>query len=201
MQPDAMLGNFIQPSVSKSMKNAWKEIERGSSMITASDYFDKYIPLVHKIFNKYFSDQMNYREDLIQEGYMALWNACGGFDESLGIKFITYAYRAIKNGMVTYIERFIYKYPVQSLDAAISEDDTGSQLSLEDILADEQDTFAGDLIQVCLDRVSTQDRTRLELIMQGYTQDEIALMTNTSQASVSRCLQRFREELLKEMGE
>lgn len=166
--------------------------------MTAYEYFESYIPLVHKIYHKDFTDYPTYREDLLQEGYMGLWRSCIGFKDSLGVKFITYAYRSVKNSMLNYVERFILKHQVQSLEAEISED---IQVSLEDLLCEEDNSYEKELIRVCLEKTPLDDKQKIDLIMQGYTQNEIAEMLSTSQTAVSRCLQRFRKELLKEMEE
>lgn len=66
--------------------------------------FTKYQGLVHYCVNQV---NVNYtiKEDLIQEGSLALLLAISSFDNNKG-KFITYAITCIKNSLINYITRF-----------------------------------------------------------------------------------------------
>ena len=65
------------------------------------------IGLVYHVFNRKFTRYMDWRDDLIQEGKMALMRSAVGFKYDSEFKFSTYAYRAIHIGMINYINRFI----------------------------------------------------------------------------------------------
>jgi RNA polymerase sigma factor (sigma-70 family) len=58
--------------------------------------------LVH--WQAYKFHQPEFYEDLVQEGYVALWDAVNNFDESRGVKFSTYATKAIRNRMLDLVE-------------------------------------------------------------------------------------------------
>ena len=50
------------------------------------------------VFHKEFSEFKNYQEDIIQEGYKALWKCCIQYDANKNTKFSTYAFISIKTG-------------------------------------------------------------------------------------------------------
>lgn len=60
--------------------------------------------LVYKVWNNHFARKYYHlKEDLLQEGRIALHKANEMFDESKGFSFSTYAYRAIRNTMENYL--------------------------------------------------------------------------------------------------
>lgn len=78
--------------------------------------------LVYKVWNDHFSRKYYHlKEDLLQEGRIALHKANGMFDENKGYSFSTYAYKAIWNTMRNYLlskERIQHEKPI-SLEATI----------------------------------------------------------------------------------
>lgn len=74
------------------------------------------------------------QDDLIQEGSIGLLNAIPHFDDDRGIKFLTYAAPAIRNGMIDFVRAEISQF-----ETKISEKDgLGFQLvRLQDILSEE----------------------------------------------------------------
>lgn len=165
-------------------------------MKTKEEIFTENLKLVTYAYHKEFQRYRSYQEDLIQEGYFALWRACLGFDETRGIEFSTYAYKSIKTSMLNYIVRFVEKYKnVVSFEESVPQ---AEGLSYIDLLPQEEDNSSKELIQETLMKVSRKDRYIIEQIMSGYTQESIAQKMGTSQSSISRCLQRFRNLLLQE---
>ena len=74
------------------------------------------------------------QDDLIQEGSIGLLNAIPHFDDDRGIKFLTYAAPAIRNGMIDFVRAEISQFEIK-----ISEKDgLGFRIiRLEDILSEE----------------------------------------------------------------
>ena len=92
----------------------------------------KYMPLLNKIAGAFPS---KYRDDLIQEGYLALHRAAELFDESRGVNFESYAYKEVFGTM----NRFVRDNSnTVSLDNTITDDD-GEQITYADIIPDEVD--------------------------------------------------------------
>jgi RNA polymerase sigma factor (sigma-70 family) len=161
--------------------------------------FDRNMSLVPFIYSKKFYEYTDHKEDLIQEGYMALWRSCLNFDELKGFKFSTYACTSIYRKMLEYTQLNIQKHSgVVSIDSVIAEDGEGNELYIKDTLSNNREDFNRYAIQEALLRVSERDRSIVCKLMEGYTQNQIAEMHNISQASVSRCLHKFRTILLEE---
>ena len=67
--------------------------------------FEKYRPLVNSIANSFyvFSKRLGIEfSDLMQEGYIGLYNAYSSFNEFGDVKFYTYALTCIRNHLNTY---------------------------------------------------------------------------------------------------
>jgi RNA polymerase primary sigma factor len=62
--------------------------------MTPQERFDANKGLVYHVAARYKVPEED-REDMLQEGFEALWRACLGFDETNGAQFSTYAGRAI----------------------------------------------------------------------------------------------------------
>lgn len=162
--------------------------------------FDENLSLVKFVYNRKFYFYSNHQEDLLQEGYMALWKSCQSFDENQGIQFCTYAYTSIYRSMLNYVQRTIHKHnSVISLNSVVSEDDEGNVLYLEDTLSENPDNLVKYAIQEALLKISGRDKSIIEKLLEGYTQDQISKHLAISQASVSRCLQKFKNILLEEL--
>lgn len=79
------------------------------------EVFNQYTYIVKYCYKKLHKDDfiLKSEEDLLQEGYLGLWKACLSFDESLEIKFFSYAYAAVQNSMLCYISKnrdYFYNY-------------------------------------------------------------------------------------------
>lgn len=68
--------------------------------------FEEHINLVYFIYNKYFrTSELSLKEDLQQEGLIALFKCCKNFDLSKKIKFSTYASKSIYNNMLIFLQK------------------------------------------------------------------------------------------------
>lgn len=131
--------------------------------MTPNDRFKANQKLVHYCFHKYISTKCpsNIAEDVIQEGFLGLWQACTRFDETKGFQFATFAVPYIIGCMKRFIREQgstiriirsdwnsgdIEKYAVVSLNEILSSE---HDLTLEDMLPgkpDECSWIAEDLI-------------------------------------------------------
>jgi len=71
--------------------------------MSKADLFSENYKLPERIFHQSFSRYTHVKEDLLQEGRVALFNCVEKFDESFGWKFSTYAWKAIEGKMRNYI--------------------------------------------------------------------------------------------------
>lgn len=165
-----------------------------------NERFNENSSLVPFIYHKKFYKYEGHKEDLLQEGYAALWKCCIGFDEQKGSKFTTYACAAIYYAMLEYVKSCIKKHcMVVSLESVVSESEEGSELRFIDILSVEDTNPTKYAIQESLNRMSTKDRAMICMLMEGKTQNQIAETLSVSQAMVSRRLQKFKQILMEEL--
>ena len=73
-------------------------------MIFSQSAFDKHLPLIHKFANR-FSAFGCMKEDLVQEGSLALILSMEAFDETKDIRLISFAYPRIKGAILEYAMR------------------------------------------------------------------------------------------------
>lgn len=96
----------------------------------------KYMPLLHKIAGAF---PKKFRDDLLQEGYIALYRADELFDETKGTAFISYAYKFVFGAMNKYVRSFTTNI---SLDNTV-EDADGGTITYADLLESDEDVYAG----------------------------------------------------------
>lgn len=136
-------------------------------------------------------------DDMWQAGAIGLCKAAMLFDESVGVKFGTYAAVFIRGEMIDSGKRY-QRQARQSGDAR-----------LEDIVLYDKDIVTlGDTIQAkedgeamermlilreTMDRIKGRQREVLNLELAGFGQDEIGRIVGISQSGVSRSLTRSRK--------
>lgn len=167
------------------------------------ELFNQYKNVVYKIYNDRFTripSNEHIKDDIIQEGLIALWKACQNYDESRGIKFITYAYKGVYNSMMCYASRHHKRERcIVSIEMSIREDRDGSVMTYSDIIASSDNSIEDYEINDIINQViSTMDDTAkivCNKIREGYSQREIAVMLNTTQPQVSRVLKKLKSKL------
>lgn len=87
-----------------------------------------YMPLLYKISYKF---PEKFRNDLIQEGYIALEMASNSFDPNKGTPFETFAYKRVQGQMINYLKK---ENTTLSLDEHLEEGD-----SFIDLLKSDED--------------------------------------------------------------
>lgn len=169
--------------------------------MTPEELFEQNKSLVHFIYSKHFAlsqEIQSWKDDIIQEGLIALWKACKSYDETKGFSFSTLACACIHRAMVTYINRKILKHSsTVSFEEIISEDADGNQIKLGDCIPEidmEKIEETISVLKTTLAQCSDKTRQVSELVLQGYKQEEIGLMLNMSQTIVSRNWCKFREK-------
>lgn len=124
--------------------------------------------LVWYVFKRNYKRTKRYRDDIIQSGYLGLWKACLTYKDDLKIKFSTYAYRCINNEMMKYVTnqlRYEGRYDTFTML------ENKADLDVNDLVVDES-SFDDVYINNILD--CTQNKEIFELLLQGFTYDEIA---------------------------
>lgn len=181
-------------------------LAKTAAKLAAEKLFNAYQSLVHRVYNDKFKQyESNYiiADDLLQEGMIALWKACLNFDPERGVKFVTYAYTGIYQAMLCYAQRqFAKSQNNVSLSAVICKTDKiadDKTVTYSDIIPSEQ--FSSGFCELTCaisQMLEAQDdfsRSVFKYAFFGYTQQEIANMFQTSQATISRILRRIRKAI------
>ena len=109
--------------------------------MTKEELFNENKGIVYYCYSRLFLDDFikKSKEDLVQEGFLALWKACTCYDPSLNIKISTYMFSVVKHAMCMWIRKNRnYYYNIISLEEPLdnSEDET---LTISDTLSYIQD--------------------------------------------------------------
>ncbi len=91
--------HIIQREIRMSVKLSLK-----APLSPSIQLFCDYQWLVRKVLNQHFRSLDHMREDLTQEGYLALWKAARMYTDEKGT-FINYAYMAIRREMAWHVNR------------------------------------------------------------------------------------------------
>ena len=105
---------------------------RAGDMASREELIIAYRPLVFWIAGKIHISDSELKQDMVQEGMLALINAVDKFDPAREYKFTTYAYHKIHGAVVNLLERGEKRAPLPVPDewldvARESEDDTDSE--------------------------------------------------------------------------
>lgn len=136
---------------------------------------------------EYFRDSMMSREDLVSELFVAVYDKLPLYDSTRG-KLSTFIYVVCKTRCGNILRRNKYNQRVYSLDNTYSEDDN---LEFYDCISTDEDIINDLIEQESLDIATSKinDVTRAYFFM-GVKQKELADMSNTSQANVSRIINK-----------
>lgn len=156
------------------------------------------VRLVYFVFGKMTRSELisQYREDLISEGFLGLVKAAQKFDESRGIKFVSFAAKCIRNQMFMSLRKLRKQTEHEtSLDAPIGMDEDGHELCLLDILDAPPPQFVDERLdfQAFMKSAEKKDWQIIRAKLLGYTQKEIGELLNLSQSYVARRYHRLCE--------
>lgn len=168
--------------------------------------------LVHYVIDKNFNsaianDNAIDREDLFQEGAMALRKAAENYDESKGFKFSTFACTVINNSLRHYLKKFskVEDNLCLSLDQEFNDDNNGSLIDtlegfnyigqyIDKEALDEYKKYFEDILknEKC---IKQRDIDYLFGVINGETPKEIAECYNTDTKEVNKRLYCIRRVL------
>lgn len=167
--------------------------------MTPEERFNQNQKLVPFIYAKYFQqDSQPWKDDLIQEGLIALWKSCKIYDETQGFLFSTLACACIHRAMCTYLKRKVLRHSESvSFEEIVSEDADGNQIRLKDCIASKSDLLTPEtqhLLGFVLSLLPKRTQQVSLLILQGYRQEEIGDLLGVSQSTVARDWDKFKEK-------
>ena len=190
-------GSFPKPLSAKAEADCLRRVREGDPDARTT-LIEHNLRLVAHIIKKYYA-AISDQDDLISIGTIGLIKAVSTFDYDKGTRFATYASRCIENEILMYFRRRKKSASDLSISDPIDTDKDGNTITLQDIMADEDNV---------LDRIDLQlkseqlyqfinqfldDRERQILILRyglhsvrPLTQREVAQKLGISRSYVSR---------------
>lgn len=152
----------------------------------------KYRSLIDSLVNTVVDN-----DDINQLLRVTLWKCCNQYDESKGLAFSTYAYRALANALYMFKRDTKNDLTAMSINSILPKDSNdGNESTYEDIVKDAKDDYAHldicDLLENALSNLSQRDKNIFLYYMYGYKQKEISAIVNVNQPSVSRIIKKVR---------
>ena len=156
------------------------------------------IRLVIKIVNRRYCNSMIEKNDLVSIGIIGLIKAVDTFDVEKNTQFSSYAVKCIDNEILMFFRKNTKYFNVLSLNKGILNNKTGQEVTLEELLYDDDDftiqSENREIYKIIQEIISTLTEKEKIIIENHYgfnddkilTQREIARQLGVSQASISR---------------
>ena len=166
--------------------------------------YEKYKPLIISIAKKLITTSSNIGfdiTDLIGEGMLGLANAIDTYDDSMNIKFHSYAKKCIENYMLTLMRKGS-RLKNRCLTESISydTDDTinmlkDNSINPDNIIIDKESI--DEIYRLAKDILSTYEYEVFKYKLEGFNYKEIAKILNKSSKEIDNTLYRIRNKLKK----
>lgn len=151
-----------------------------------SEEIEQHIPLVQSIVNQFFVPDGLERDDLVQAGLIGIWKAGKKFNPNKNVKFTTYAYVAARNEILGLLE----KHSKFQQEAPELKDHHAVPYEMErDVLH-----------RIIKEDLEKEEKTLCRLLYEGYTQQEIAKIFDTSQPNICKRIRRLRIKGIRKWG-
>ena len=189
-------------SISESFNTSEYISEREIIELIKNGNKDEFVYLANIYRNKIISCASSFclnpseRDDLIQEGYIALYNAARTYDESKS-RFSTYAAVCIKRRMINWIEKNVNPN-LSSLSLSNLDDNELSRIGVvqdgfEDSMIAKNELY--DLLDNAHLILSKSEFSVFDLYIKGFTNSEICEQLGISKKSCDNSLFRIRKKL------
>ena len=151
------------------------------------------------------------QDDLFSIGTIGLIKAVDSFSNDKGVKIATYAAKCIENEMLMHLRANKRNFQVASLSDTIGTDKEGNEITLMDVVMDNQDSITDklkhkDRLNILACNLNILDKKEKEIIDLRYgingkelTQKEVAQKFNISRSYVSRIEKRALIKLLNQI--
>jgi len=158
--------------------------------------YEDNIKLAYWVVSRHFPN-LTWDEDIRQEACIGLWKAAKTFNDTLGVKFSTYADTCIRNSCLMELRRRkrANKMVVVSHDAPIP---GNGGMFYSDTIVDLNDMIENSINNISIERCLTQTEKDVYLLKEiGYTHIEIAKNFGRSSSWVAEQLKKARSKLAK----
>lgn len=144
-----------------------------------------------------FSPRESERDDLIQEGYIALYNAVCAYDNARGASFSTFAAVCIRNRMRNWIEKSsgteAAALPLSEVDDSRLAGGGAVQNDFEDAVILKAEL--NELLAAADKMLSPREKRVFSLYIKGYSNEEICRALAIDRKSCENALFRIRRKL------
>lgn len=160
---------------------------------------ENYKGVVNKIARVFYIKGTD-RDDVVQEGMIALYNAIVTYDIDANVTFSTYANECVKNRILDCIRsgnRLKNKALSESLPISSVEDTDSHSLTPEEIAINAEEA---DMLKSIIDTsLSESERIILNLYYDGKSYAEIAEIINKNTKHVDNTLQKIRRKIKSQL--
>lgn len=164
--------------------------------MTPTELFEQNMNLVHFVLNQNFKRHAK-DEDLQQEGYIALWNACLHYDPTVAT-FATFAHRCIKNKLIN----VLLKAQNEAKGRQCVQDE-----ELLYAIVDPTDHYAILFVEPDIDvntlisKLTQSQKITLQHLQEGLSARDIAKLKGISHQAVYSTISIIKEKIKKQLKE
>jgi RNA polymerase sigma factor (sigma-70 family) len=142
--------------------------------------------IYHHLHKTHFWDIFpNYRDDFLQEGRMAIWEATKKYNGR--VLFSTFAHTLVRNTLYNYVNK-MKLFKEKNLTIPLSE-----ELMESSETVDQEDFFIIDAMEK-----DPNSQILLDYFVLGFSQEEAANRNGLSQQRISQIISQFRTEMREE---
>ena len=199
-------GSFPKP-LGKQEEQRYLELAAAGDLAARNILIERNLRLVSHIMKKYYTRTAD-QEDLLSIGTIGLIKAIESFDPSKGARLATYAARCVENEILMYFRGQKKTAGDISLSDTIETGKDGTALSVQDVVASEEDLFE-DLsrkedarkLRRALEACLTERERRVISLRYGLggrapqKQQEVATQLGISRSYVSRIEKKALDKL------
>lgn len=203
-------GAYPLPLNQEEEEHYVNELFNGNKSLARKKLIEHNLRLVVHIAKKYEGSGET-QDDLFSIGTIGLIKAIDSFSVGKGVKIATYAAKCIENEMLMHLRANKRNFQIASLSDSIGKDKDGDELTLMDVIMDNQDSVIDKLIHkdrlnILANNLDVLDDKEKEIINLRYgmngkelTQKEVAKKFNISRSYVSRIEKRALIKLLSQI--
>lgn len=161
----------------------------------------EYARMVESIISSYNSEFGDYklnRDDLRQEAYIALFDACKSYKIGMDTKFSTFAYTCIKRRVHRFYSRYVRCYLKESTSLDSFETRDPGFLYYDSCVNEnaynKERENRIETLKLLMDSLNYEDRTIVDMRMNNYSYEEISNKLNINRKRVDNRLNKIKKK-------
>ena len=161
----------------------------------------EYARMVESIISSYNSEFGDYklnRDDLRQEAYIALFDACKSYKVGMDTKFSTFAYTCIKRRVHRFYSRYVRCYLKESTSLDSFETRDPGFLYYDSCVNEnaynKERENRIETLKLLMDSLNYEDRTIVDMRMNNYSYEEISNKLNINRKRVDNRLNKIKKK-------